>query len=245
MCEQFQPPPHIGPETMVGWLLFRLRLLVDFQVRTVYRDVKFFLSSRQGTVLDVGCGICPYRHLVIQNGCEYIGIDIAEADRFKYAQTNILHFDGSHIPLPSDSIDSILCTEVIEHVAEPAVLIAEMHQVLRPHGEALITVPWSARNHYMPYDYHRFTPDQLQKLFAAFSSIHIQPRGSDLTVICAKIVVVFARSLTHPLAHPFAFLCAGICVPLLPFVLLFEHLSLLCHLGSNDDPLGYTVHLKK
>ncbi len=243
--EQFQPPPHIGPETFAGWFLFRSRLLIDFQVRTVYRDVKKFVSGCRGRILDVGCGICPYRHVVQNCGCNYTGVDIVDADRFGYDQHDILHFDGVHIPLPENSVDCIICTEVIEHVADPSSLIASMHDVLTPGGEALITVPWSARNHYMPYDYHRFTPDQLQKLFSAFSSITITPRGTDLTVICAKTVVVFARSLSHPLSHPFAFVCAIVCSPILPFVILFEHLTLLFHLGSNDDPLGYSVRVKK
>ena len=207
--------------------------------------MKYFLKDCKGTLLDVGCGICPYRHVVLESGCTYVGIDIIDADKFSYNQPGIVHFDGSRIPLPPGSVDCILCTEVIEHTAEPAVLIAEMHKVLRTAGEALITVPWSARNHYMPYDYHRFTPDQLQKLFAAFSSVRIQPRGTDLTVICAKIVVVYARCLTHPVRHPIAFLCAFLLLSALPFVIVFEHLSLLFRWGSDTDPLGYSERVRK
>ena len=245
MCEQFQPPPHIGPDTSMGLLLFRLRLLIDFQVRTVYRDVKAFLKDCHGKLLDVGCGICPYRHLVLAAGCAYVGVDIAEAERFGYDQPDILHFDGARIPLPPNSVDCILCTEVLEHAAEPIVLIAEMHQVLKVGGEALITVPWSARNHYMPYDYHRFTPDQLQRMFSAFSSVRVQPRGTDLTVIAAKIIVVYARSFSQNVRHPIGFLIALLCLPLLPFVILAGHLSLLFRLGSKDDPLGYSIRVKK
>ena len=41
------------------------------------------------------------------------------------------------------------------------------------------------------------------------------------------------------------FLIALLCLPLLPFVILAGHLSLLFRLGSKDDPLGYSIRVKK
>ncbi len=51
MSEYFAPLPHVSPDTPVRRMLFVLRRLADFQVRTVYRDVrKFFASIGEGTV---------------------------------------------------------------------------------------------------------------------------------------------------------------------------------------------------
>ncbi len=43
--------------------------------------------------------------------------------------------------LPEDSFDRIICTEVLEHTAEPESVLAEIQRLLKPTGYAVITVP--------------------------------------------------------------------------------------------------------
>ena len=65
------------------------------------------------------------------------------------------------IPFPDGHFDALLCTEVLEHAVAPEALIAEMHRVLRPGGSLVLTVPFAARVHHIPYDFHRFTRYQV------------------------------------------------------------------------------------
>ena len=119
--------------------------------------------------------------------------------------------------------------------------------MLWPGGSGVVTVPWSTRYHYIPYDYHRFTPSKLRSLFAAFSSVSIQPRGTDITAIVSKIIVAYLRLLVpkQKALLLVSFIPAILLAPLIALCLIIGHLSLLLKVGSTDDPLGYTIWVHK
>jgi SAM-dependent methyltransferase len=245
--ERLQPFRHAPPDSFLNKLKFEARLLADFQVRTVYQRLRKVLPALKGTVLDVGCGESPYKHLVAGPDARYVGIDIQNSDRFGYDNRDAIHFDGQTISLPDESFDHFLCTEVLEHVADAGKLVAEMHRVLKKGGTGIVTVPWSARYHYIPFDYHRFTPSALTPMFSAFSSVNIEPRGTDLTVIASKIVVAYLRGI-RPERSPGSWLrvlVTGTLTPLVVGAVLLGHVSLAFRWGSTDDPLGYVVLVTK
>lgn len=47
---------------------------------------------------------------------------------------------GEELPLPSGAFDTVVCWDVIEHVRDPSLVLAEIARVLRPGGSALVTV---------------------------------------------------------------------------------------------------------
>ena len=49
--------------------------------------------------------------------------------------------DITHSRLPERSFDLILCTEVVEHIADSARAIAEMHRLLKPGGVLILSTP--------------------------------------------------------------------------------------------------------
>jgi SAM-dependent methyltransferase len=178
---------------------------------------------------------------------EYLGVDFGRADDFGYRNKDVIYFTGDRFPQETGSIDSFICTEVLEHVEAPEKLISEIYRVLKPTGKGVITVPWSARYHYIPFDYYRFTPTKLKQLCSAFATVRVEPRGSDLVVIAAKIIVFYTRLLLswrRP-AGILALLLAAILAPLALLSICLGHLALKFKLGSEDDPLGYTVWVEK
>ena len=245
--ERFQPRPTTVPDTFLARAKFLVQRAVDFQVNSVYRHARQFLPVVRGSILDVGAGNSPYRHLLDPTVSHYEGIDVQHAGDFGYSNTEIQNFNGRQIPFDGASFDAVLCTEVLEHVEDPAELIAEIHRVMKPGASGMITVPWSARFHYIPHDYHRYTPTRLQHLFQRFASATVVPRGTDLTVVAAKIVVMYARLFfpRHILSFVWTIPLAVILAPIVLAFILLGHLSLAAHLGSQDDPLGYTVWLRK
>jgi hypothetical protein len=60
------------------------------------------------------------------------------------------------------------------------------------------TVPFSARFHYQPHDYWRFTPSSLEYLCSlhGFDVLSISPRGDALVVILNKLLVFFVATVT-------------------------------------------------
>src|ERR1035437_5461104 len=142
--EIFKPIKNDPPIDFVSKIKFFLRLLLDFQTLTLYKDLRKFLKNKKGNLLDIGCGNSPYEHMVGKD-CEYIGIDIENQSDFDYKNNKISYFNGSDIPLENESVNYFICTEVLEHVIDPKKLISEMERVLTADGYGLISIPWSAR----------------------------------------------------------------------------------------------------
>ena len=74
-------------------------------------------------------------------------------------------FEGNKLPFENESFAAVFCTEVLKHLERPEGLIEEMHRVMRQDGRAFVTLPWSARFHYAPHDYGRYTPSKLRLMF--------------------------------------------------------------------------------
>jgi ubiquinone/menaquinone biosynthesis C-methylase UbiE len=245
--EGFQPISNVGPEGG-SWDKFRFygRMVIDFQTLTVLRHLRQVLPHYKGEVLDVGCGLSPYRFLLDKSKTKYYGIDIMEADRFNYHNTDITSFNGEDIPFEDEKFDGLICTEVLEHVEKYQRLIDEMHRVMKTGGTGFITVPWSARYHYIPWDFFRYTPSTLKIMFSKFSEVKIMNRGTDYTVIANKVIVIFIRNLLPVTAWKLIFVPVWIMLsPILSVVAVVGQLSVWFGLGANEDPLGYTIVVKK
>ncbi|MCM2322903.1 MAG: class I SAM-dependent methyltransferase [Oligoflexia bacterium] len=250
MSEAFTPIAVASPSSFSGRVLWYLRLASDLQLVSIVRDLEGWLgqigSGQTGSerILDIGCGNMPFRHRVERRfpSAVYVGFDVAESARFGFTEKRATPFDGLHLPVEAGSADSAICTEVLEHHPAPEALIAEIHRVLRPGGSLFATIPWSARVHFSPHDYGRYTPYQLKKLFVAFPQVRITPRGTDVASICAKVVVVFLRCCQGGARLSLrGLLGAVLLAPCMPLVVLLGQLAIRFRLGSVDDPLGYTV----
>jgi SAM-dependent methyltransferase len=221
-------------------------MALDLQVLTIYRDIKKILRSFAGNVLDVGCGQSAYRFLLDSSRTAYYGIDVKEADEFEYHNSDITIFNGKDIPFADNMFDGVICTEVLEHVWDYQKLIDEIRRVLKPNGTAVVTIPWSARYHYIPHDFFRYTPSSLRTMFEDFNQVTITNRGTDIASIANKVVVLWFRSLFPSRKWKMVFVPFWVVLsPILASTLLIAHLSLMLRWGSENDPLGYTVIAQK
>jgi SAM-dependent methyltransferase len=246
MSEQFKPISNTPPTSFVGKIKFFGRMILDLQILTIFRDIKKNVPSFKGNVLDVGCGQSPYKYLLDTSQTDYKGVDILEADKFDYNNSEITHFNGENIPFEDEMFEGVICTEVLEHVQNYQKLINEMYRVMKKDGKGIITVPWSARYHYIPYDFFRYTPSSLKTMFSQFSNVKIQNRGTDIANIANKIIVLWFRNLFPSQLWQWIFVPVWVLLsPILGIVVLIAHLSLWFNLGSDEDPLGYTVLVKK
>lgn len=230
-------------------LMFWARQLLDLQLKTIVQCLSKELPELSGKVLDIGAGECPWKYL-LRKDAKYQGIDIQSASAFGMKQSgDVIYYDGVTIPFLPNEFDAALCIEVLEHTEDPSMLLAEAFRVLKTGGKLIATVPWSARVHHIPHDYHRFTPFQLEKLFAqaGFSEIQIRPRGSNFCTIANKLVIA-VWSLLFPENKINRFLSVPTGIAIGPICLIFvtiAHLSLFFPKCDNDDPLGYVVTGKK
>ena len=114
-------------------------------------------------VLDAGAGTAPYRPLFAH--CEYVTQDWPGTVHDAARGADIVA-DLHHLPVGAHRFDFVLCTEVLEHVADPARVLTELHRVLRPGGTLLVTVPFVGQLHEEPHDHWRFTCYGLDGLLA-------------------------------------------------------------------------------
>jgi SAM-dependent methyltransferase len=105
-------------------------------------------------VLDAGAGASKYRPFF--SHCDYKTQDFCkyEGPLVKYLQPIDYVCDIASIPLPAQSLDAILCTEVIEHVVDPMLVLGEFQRLLKPGGKLLLTSPLLSHHHMEPYHYY-------------------------------------------------------------------------------------------
>ncbi len=93
-------------------------------------------GSAGATLLDVGCRDGYFSRLFEKRGFTVTSIDIeCKWDKCSVVDAN------KPLPYPDNSFDRIWCSEVIEHLIDPAKTIAEFRRVLKPGGIAAITTP--------------------------------------------------------------------------------------------------------
>lgn len=242
--EEFQPISVKDP-TLHPWR-FRLRCLVDLQLATISRCLRPAISGLNGRILDVGAGQAPWRAWLPTN-TSYQGIDVENSDEFgmSNAASDIVYYDGRVMPFEDGSFEGVLCVEVLEHVSDPELLLTEISRVLSKDGKLILTVPWSARRHHIPYDFQRFTRERLKILLveSGFNQIEILERGTDVGAIANKLVVMNLRWLKP--RPSFVWLFSGVvglfCLPVTAAFVLLAHVSEHLDLGGSEDPLGYFV----
>jgi SAM-dependent methyltransferase len=104
-------------------------------------------------VLDASAGRAPYAPLF--SHCRYESADFCRVDKPYAEQTYIC--DLAAIPVEEGRYDAVIFNQVMEHLPEPAAVLAELHRVLKPAGRLLYTGPFFYEEHEQPYDFFRYT----------------------------------------------------------------------------------------
>jgi ubiquinone/menaquinone biosynthesis C-methylase UbiE len=101
---------------------------------------KFITSN--GKILDVGGGIGLEAQFLPQfvDINNYYNLDIS-IEMLKYSRQNNVLAQSEHLPFPAHTFDYVICSEVLEHVADKVNTIAECYRVLKPKGLFLLSTP--------------------------------------------------------------------------------------------------------
>ena len=146
------PPTPPEPPTRVdaGWLGLRDAALAgwfDSETGELFTDMPVDPGD---TVLDVGCGEGGMLLFCARRGARVIGVDIqvetVEAVRARlsaegFADACFHVAPAERLPLEDGSVTRVICTEVLEHVDDPQVVLAELLRVGAPGARYLLTVP--------------------------------------------------------------------------------------------------------
>jgi ubiquinone/menaquinone biosynthesis C-methylase UbiE len=102
----------------------------------------------QQSLLDVGCGPAPYRHLIAGR---YVGIDKTEAAYGAAPRRTDVVADGESLPFRSDCFDAVFSKSAFYQIPDPTAALSEFRRVLKPGGRLLLI------------DYNRRTQRRLQE----------------------------------------------------------------------------------
>ncbi|MEM1448206.1 MAG: methyltransferase domain-containing protein [Planctomycetota bacterium] len=221
------------------------------------RSVEGLVDHASGVLLDVGVSEGPYRELFEPRVDRYVGLEYPPSILDKQPemwemlprvkQLVQVFGDGAHLPIRTGSVDTVLSTEVLEHVPEPRALVREMGRALKPGGTLLLTVPFIQPLHELPSDYYRFTPSSLAAFVeeAGLEVESIEPRGNFASANGAMLSQWLLRSVgaRRRQSDGSVILSTWRSVLLLPLTATIQVLFHLASKLSNDQAVcqGYAV----
>jgi SAM-dependent methyltransferase len=143
--------------------------LIAASVMSLYE--RYLPEFARGRLIDLGCGKVPlygaYRRLVSDVTC----VDWALSP---HPSEHLDHRLDLTAPLPfaAAAFDTIILSDVLEHVPAPERLWGELARLLAPGGHALVNVPFLYGIHEAPHDYGRYTEFALRR-FAAQAGLEV------------------------------------------------------------------------
>jgi SAM-dependent methyltransferase len=148
----------------------------------------------RGRLIDLGCGKVPlyaaYRDLVTATTC----VDWAGSlhqNEFLDVQCDLM----GRLPFESATFDTIILSDVLEHIPGPDHLWSEMSRILAPEGHVLLNVPFLYWLHEEPHDYYRYTEFALRRFVAnsGLDVVVLRPIGGTPEVLGDLLAKHFAR----------------------------------------------------
>jgi SAM-dependent methyltransferase len=228
----------------------RHKIFGGSQVADRDRIIHEWLKSLQPgeKLLDAGAGVqrfkpyCSHLVYISQDFGEYCGGDLFAGEPLEdwQASTCDIISDITKIPLEEGAIDHILCTEVFEHIPDPAAALAEFSRLLKDGGSVLITAPFNSQYHQTPYFFYSGFSSEFYKFYAQkfnLSISRIDPIGD------------YYQSISQELLR-LPFLGRNIILKGLVFILIcpavFANFLLFkLKIPSPIAPFGYAVVLQK
>jgi SAM-dependent methyltransferase len=153
----------------------------------------FELYRDRNRVMDIGCGAGHFLKVAVEKGWNAYGTEIASGAFERLARLGVKTFHGElqSANYPAEFFDVIYCSEVAEHLLDPALLLKEAARITRKGGLLYLTTPNynSLSRRLIGFDWRifgkehicYFTPRTLSRAIieAGFSKVAVSTRNID------------------------------------------------------------------
>ena len=114
--------------------------------------ISWLKRNSKGIIVDVGCGVGRHLTPITQQGYKGIGIDVSQTALIKAKKqsatstnttnTGLIQASMTHLPLNSEKVAGILCTNVVHHDMPSKIrqAVADFHRILKRGGGGLVTI---------------------------------------------------------------------------------------------------------
>jgi len=214
----------------------------------IYKGLKRNAGYASGKLVDIGCGIKPYEPIFKPYVELYFGVDYPQTIGSHYGINTKadLYADCSETGIRDSVFDTLLSTQVIEHVFDTRKFIKECNRILVPGGIGIFTVPFLWECHSEPYDFYRFTKYSIQKLFneSGFKIIVLENlEGAYAALMQARIIYMFGRRQLNVLQKVLCKLKQVFLLPYLNYKAL--HFDRMYYNYNDKLCLNYLLVVKK
>lgn len=198
--------------------------------RSLFSDLEKASVHARGTLLDIGCGNKPFAEMFKHRISKHIGCDVVQSSESR-ADVMCLATD---LPFKDGSYDTVLLTQVIEHVADHRSLLHEAFRVLKARGVLILSGPMYWPLHEEPYDFFRFTEHGLRFLLktSGFTEIEVVADGGHWA-LCGQVLV---HTISATRLQRFEFLISAI-------NRVFSYLD--DRRPTRDNPMNYVAVARK
>jgi SAM-dependent methyltransferase len=212
------------------------RIIADLVAEFYARAIPRWAS---GDLADLGCGKAPLLG-IYRNYCASITLaDWANSTHENPLLDLVIDMNEPLRQIASNSFDTVLLSDVLEHISEPANLIGEIARILKPGGRLILNVPFMYPVHEGPHDYYRYTRFALERFVGR----------SDLDVVEVVPLGGWLELIGDVMSKFFASLGLWFVIPVLHRVVMTSHCKpwskLLANRGRELVPLGYGMIAQK
>jgi len=235
---------HCGDESLLFVPLPEHSQLMRWLKRKVPNPRLSFQSqkSRQSFAAFIRRTSTPSHAKVLNVGSKSasFGENILNLDIFPYSGVHVIG-DAHRLPIKDGTVDGVIVSSVLEHVAEPVLVVNEIERVLKVGGEVYADIPFMQPFHPDPRDYRRYTLTGVEYLFRHFAVVEkgmcVGP-SSALAWALGEYISILLCFNNHYLYKILLRLCRFIFTPLTFVDMFLERVSYSLALASSHFLIG-------
>ncbi|MCB2074254.1 MAG: class I SAM-dependent methyltransferase [Novosphingobium sp.] len=211
------------------------RIMADSVARFYQDEIP---RHAKGRLLDLGCGKAPLFGMYFEFASEVVRADqgSTHGSEFIDIQLDI----NEPLPFADATFDTVILSDVLEHLRDPANCLAEIHRVLKVGGKLILNVPFYYWLHETPYDFFRYTCFGLKYIAeqVGLQVVSLRPLGGAPEVLLDVLGKVLMESRTfRPIAKPI--------MSFYEFVIRSKRLQRYSRRTAASMPLAYGMVVQK